>query len=124
MAGMKIPTCSLDPVPSDLVKDCLPAISPLISNTINSSFSYGFVPQILKLAAVTPILQKPGLNPDVTTNFQPISNLPSVWNMLSPLNSHPTSPPMLCLNHFNLASDHVSALKQPSSESPKMSSSP
>lgn len=96
MAGIKISTCSLDPVPSNLVKDCLPAISPLISNTINSSFSYGFVPQILKLVAVTPILKKPGLNPDVTAIFQPISNLPSLSKTLehdvaTQLPSHLTS---------------------------------
>ncbi|XP_073330272.1 uncharacterized protein [Pagrus major] len=42
MAEMKSPTCALDPIPSHLVKNCLPAISSLITNIINSSLSSAF----------------------------------------------------------------------------------
>lgn len=52
--GMKYSTWALDPIPSTLVKDCLPAISPLIADIVNSSFSSGLVPYTLKPAAVTP----------------------------------------------------------------------
>ena len=96
MVGMKTSTCALDPIPSTLVKNCLPPISPLIIDIINSSFSSGSVPDTLKLAAVTPILKKPGLNPDTMSNFRPISNLPFLSKILerafaTQLNTHLTS---------------------------------
>uniref|UniRef100_A0A8C1SXW2 Reverse transcriptase domain-containing protein n=1 Tax=Cyprinus carpio TaxID=7962 RepID=A0A8C1SXW2_CYPCA len=79
---MKTSTCVLDPIPSNLIKDCLPAISTLITEIINSSLSSGSIPPSLKLAAVTPILKKPGLNPDIMSNFRPISNLPFLSKIL------------------------------------------
>ncbi|KAM3619255.1 uncharacterized protein V6R79_005182 [Siganus canaliculatus] len=33
------PTCHLDPLPSPLVKACLPSLTPLITTTIHSSLS-------------------------------------------------------------------------------------
>ncbi|XP_073330500.1 uncharacterized protein [Pagrus major] len=53
MAEMKSPTCALDPIPSHLVKNCLPAISSLITKIINSSLSSGSVPHILILLDLT-----------------------------------------------------------------------
>ncbi|XP_029957253.1 uncharacterized protein LOC115395750 [Salarias fasciatus] len=82
LSGIKTPTCSLDPIPSSLIKTCLPIISPLITQIINSSLSSGSVPQSLKLAAITPILKKPGLDPDNPANFRPISNLPFLSKVL------------------------------------------
>uniref|UniRef100_A0A8P4G516 Reverse transcriptase domain-containing protein n=1 Tax=Dicentrarchus labrax TaxID=13489 RepID=A0A8P4G516_DICLA len=82
MTGMKTTTCVLDPIPSHLIKDSLPAISTLITEIINSSLKSGSVPRSLKLAAVTPILKKPGLNPDIMSNFRPISNLPFLSKIL------------------------------------------
>eukprot|EP00064_Thunnus_orientalis_P022307 superscaffoldBa00007406_g22500 len=73
----------LDPIPSNLVKDCLTGISSLITEIINSYFSSGSIPQTLKLAAVTPIVKKPGLNPDILSkDIWPISNLPSLSKIL------------------------------------------
>ncbi|XDV31632.1 hypothetical protein PO909_002599 [Leuciscus waleckii] len=82
ITGMKTSTCVLDPIPSYLIKNCLPAISSLITEIINSSLSTGSIPPSLKLAAVTPILKKPGLNPDIMSNFRPISNLPFLSKIL------------------------------------------
>ena len=41
MVEMKSPTCALDSIPSHLVKNCLAAISSLITKIINSSLSSG-----------------------------------------------------------------------------------
>ncbi len=82
MTGIKTSTCTLDPIPSKLIKDCLPVISPLIINLINASLSSGSVPQPLKLAAITPVIKKPGLDPDNPNNFCPISNLPFLSKIL------------------------------------------
>ncbi|XP_075310728.1 uncharacterized protein LOC142371871 [Odontesthes bonariensis] len=53
----KTTTCQPDPFPTSLVKACLPSISPMITNIINSSLTTGIVPPTLKLAAITPILK-------------------------------------------------------------------
>ncbi|XP_030643580.1 condensin-2 complex subunit D3 [Chanos chanos] len=89
MAGMKSSNCILDPIPSNFIKDCLPVLSSLITLIINSSFSSGSVPQMLKLAAVTPILEKPGLNPNIMCNFHPISITAATYSTLT---NSPTKP--------------------------------
>ncbi|KAB5528772.1 hypothetical protein PHYPO_G00144010 [Pangasianodon hypophthalmus] len=96
LEGMKTSTCSLDPIPSTLVKACLPALSPLITSLINSSLSTGSVPSALKLAAITPILKKSGLDPNIPNNYRPISNLPFLSKLIertvaSQLKSHLTT---------------------------------
>ena len=78
----KTTTCQLDPLPTSLVKACLPSISPMITNIINSSLTTGTVPPTLKLAAITPILKKPGADPAVLNNYRPISNLPFISKTL------------------------------------------
>uniref|UniRef100_A0AAR2K341 Reverse transcriptase domain-containing protein n=1 Tax=Pygocentrus nattereri TaxID=42514 RepID=A0AAR2K341_PYGNA len=75
-------TCQLDPIPTQWVKSCLPAICPLITKVINASLTAGLVPPCLKLAAVTPVLKKPGLDPENFANFRPISNLPLLAKVL------------------------------------------
>lgn len=82
ITSMKSSTCILDPIPSSLVKHGLPTISPIITRIVNSSLRSSTVPPSLKLAAITPILKKPGLNPDVLNNFRPISNLPFLSKIL------------------------------------------
>ena len=69
-------SCCLDPIPTQMVKECLDILLPLITRIINQSFSTASVPKHLKLAAVTPILKKANLNADLMKNFRPISNLP------------------------------------------------
>ncbi|XP_073709407.1 uncharacterized protein [Misgurnus anguillicaudatus] len=75
-------TCLLDPIPSALVKHCLTCLSPLITAIINSSLTSGTVPSAFKVAAITPILKKPGLDPENPNNFRPISNLPFLSKIL------------------------------------------
>ncbi|KAL3058067.1 hypothetical protein OYC64_010283 [Pagothenia borchgrevinki] len=72
----KAATCSLDPMPSAHVKTCLPILCSTIVNIINSSLESGKVPAVFKIAAVTPIIKKPGLDPEDPSNYRPISNLP------------------------------------------------
>uniref|UniRef100_A0A3P9M2T6 Reverse transcriptase domain-containing protein n=1 Tax=Oryzias latipes TaxID=8090 RepID=A0A3P9M2T6_ORYLA len=75
-------TCSLDPLPSSLVIACLPSLLPLITAIIHSSLSSGTVPSLFKMAAVKPILKKPGSDPNVFNNLRPISNLPFISKIL------------------------------------------
>ena len=75
-------TCQLDPLPTTLVKSCSTSLLPLISAIIDSSLSSGVVPSAFKTAAVTPILKKPGADPNNYENLRPISNLPFISKIL------------------------------------------
>uniref|UniRef100_A0A8C6L9J3 Reverse transcriptase domain-containing protein n=1 Tax=Nothobranchius furzeri TaxID=105023 RepID=A0A8C6L9J3_NOTFU len=93
----KSSACLLDPLPTVLLKACLPSLVPLISTIIYSSLSTGVVPAALKTACITPILKKPGADPTNFDNLRPISKLPFISKILekvvafqlhSYLNSH------------------------------------
>uniref|UniRef100_A0A8C6LBK5 Reverse transcriptase domain-containing protein n=1 Tax=Nothobranchius furzeri TaxID=105023 RepID=A0A8C6LBK5_NOTFU len=75
-------TCSLDPLPTVLVKTCLTSLLPLITTIIHSSLSTGIVPSLFKTASITPILKKPGTDPNNFNNLRPISNLPFLSKIL------------------------------------------
>ncbi len=55
-------TCRLDPAPTSLLKRCYSVISAPIAHLINASLVTAFA-QSLKIAAVTPVLKKPNLDP-------------------------------------------------------------
>ena len=74
--------CILDPIPSRLLKEALPEISPVILNIINMSLNDGYVPQSFKYAVIKPLLKKPNLYPEVLANYRPISNLPFISKVL------------------------------------------
>ena len=75
-------TCSLDPLPTSLLKECLDLLVPIITKIINKSFAESHVPKSFKLAAVTPILKKANLIADILKNYRPISNLPFLSKLL------------------------------------------
>ena len=50
--------CLLDPVPTNILKDCLDELLPIFSTTINLSLESGFFPHIWKESVVTPLLKK------------------------------------------------------------------
>lgn len=39
LSGIKLSTCPLDPIPSSLIKPCLPCLTPLILYIINCSLT-------------------------------------------------------------------------------------
>ena len=73
---LKPSTCALDPFPSALLKTNFSAVPPLITKIINHSFLAGHIPPALKTAVVRPLLKKPTLDPEVLSNYSPISILP------------------------------------------------
>ena len=68
--------CSLDPLPTWLVKECLSSLSSPITEIIQTSMQTGVVPPEFKQALITPILKKPTLDSEDLKNYRPISNLP------------------------------------------------
>jgi len=75
-------SCSLDPIPTWLLKSCLPVFVPILTRIVNSSLAQGIVPEGLKEALVTPLLKKPGSDPEILKNYRPVSNLTFVSKVI------------------------------------------
>jgi exonuclease III len=67
--------CDLDPLPTALLKKCLPVLATTITNIVNLSLSTGVFPTEFKQAIVTPLIKKPSLDKENLSNYRPISNL-------------------------------------------------
>jgi len=70
-----IKSCSLDPVPTFLVRELIDVLLPHITLMVNASLAHGRLPASQKCAIVTPLLKKPGLDSTDMNNFRPVSNL-------------------------------------------------
>ncbi len=68
--------CSLDPIPTNILKKCADALIPLITLIVNLSLGAGYMPRDLKKALLTPLIKKITDDPEVLQSFRPISNLP------------------------------------------------
>ena len=75
-------SCGLDPLPTNLLKQCVTPLLPSISTIVNNSLETGIVPSAFKLAHVTPLIKKPTLDPAILSNYRPVSNLPFVSKVL------------------------------------------
>ena len=74
---MQLPnkSCTLDPLPHSLLAMVLDDILPFLQLTCNTSLRDGVLPDCEKLAYVTSILKKSGLDANCTSNYRPVSNL-------------------------------------------------
>ena len=68
-------SCSLDPWPTFLLKDCLDILIKPITELVNMSLSSGVFPDEFKQAIVTPLIKKPTLCKDDLKNYRPVSGL-------------------------------------------------
>ena len=75
-------SCILDPIPTNVLKDCIDELLPFITKVVNTSLSSSTVPSSLKNAIVSPILKKPDLDIETLKNYRPISNLPFLAKVL------------------------------------------
>ena len=70
-------TCSLDPIPTWLLKKCINELLRITSKIINLSFVNGMFPDALKSAHIKPLIKKPNLDTEVIkNNYRPVANLP------------------------------------------------
>ena len=76
---------SLDFIPTSLIKSCSVIFSEIIFNRVNLSISQGSFQLKFKLAQVTPLLKKPGLDKNTSSNYRPISNLHNIFKLLERL---------------------------------------
>ena len=79
---MPTKNCSLGPISTVLLKQCLPGLVPTIACIVNKSLSTGTVPLIFKQAIVKPLLKRPGLDPNILKHYRPVSNLPFLSKVL------------------------------------------
>ena len=68
-------SCTLDPIPTWLLKDCIGCLLPIITKIVNISLSLAEVSPNLKEAIVLPLIKKLILDPEILKNFRPVSNL-------------------------------------------------
>jgi len=69
-------TCLLDPIPTEVLQpESIDILLPFICATCNASLREGFLPTSQKTAIITPVVKKPGLDPEEPHSYRPISNL-------------------------------------------------
>ena len=74
--------CSLDPVPSWLIKDCFDELGPIILQIINKSLSCGLFLEQFKDSVVKPTIKESKGEINENSNYRPVSNLPYVSKIL------------------------------------------
>ena len=74
--------CSLDPIPTFLLKSCSDGLSPLILHIVNSSIRTAEFPAYMKKAVIKPTLKKENADADCLKNYRPVSNLPAISKLL------------------------------------------
>ena len=75
--------CSpLDIIPTVLLKQLLDIFGTMIARLASLSFAEGKFPDSFKTAQITPLLKKPGADPEVASNYRPISNLNTISKVL------------------------------------------
>ena len=74
-------SCTLDPIPTKLLLQCLDVLIHVITFMLNLSLSAGQFPALWKVALVKPMLKKPGLETELS-NLRPINNLQCISNLV------------------------------------------
>ena len=75
-------SCSLDPIPTWLLKKCMDNLIPILTSIINISLhTCDFSPE-LKRALITPLIKKLILDCEVLKNYRPVSNLSFLSKLL------------------------------------------
>ena len=68
-------SCSLYPIPTFLLKDCLDILLSSITKLVNYSLIEGSFPNSFKKAVITPLIKKASLPRDDLKNYRPVSGL-------------------------------------------------
>jgi len=85
ITSMPLKSSNMDVIPTRLLKSCVDVFAPLIARLASLSFRDGCFPARFKVASVTPLLKKAGLDSDVPSNYRPISNLNNVSKIIEKL---------------------------------------
>ena len=75
-------SCSLDPCPTWIIKECQGELLPVITHIINLSLSTSIMPDALKEALINPLIKKALLNSEIFKNYRPVSNLTYISKLI------------------------------------------
>lgn len=85
IASLPLKSSPMDFLPTSLLKSCSDIFAPLLTHLANLSFTEGIFPSSFKIAHISPLLKKPGLDTDDPSNYRPISNLNTISKILEKL---------------------------------------
>ena len=91
----------LDYLHTSVLKSCSDVISPLITRLANLSFAEGQFPSQFKVAQVTPLIKKEGLEANDPANYRPISNLNTISKVIEHLCLSRILPHIAATGRFN-----------------------
>ena len=101
-------SCSLDPIPTWMLKEMLHVLLPVLTLMVNSSLTSSVMPDTFKQSLVKPLLKKPSLPQDELKNYRPVSNLTFMSKIVEKaVRNHLTS----YLSYNNLMSSVQSAYR-------------
>ena len=66
---------AIDVIPCSVFKLVIKELLPALHNIINTSFSTGIFPSILKTSSITPVIKNKNIDTDTFNNYRPISNI-------------------------------------------------
>ena len=102
---MKMKSCELDPIPTTIFKQMLPAILPAVTKIFNLSLSDGPFHNEWKTAIVGPLLKKIGLQL-INSSYRLVSNLTFISKLIEKCTWEQVN--IHCLT-YNLQPDYQSA---------------
>ena len=99
-----------DPLPSCIMLSNRDTLLPYLTKLVNLSFSQSSMDG-LKDSTVLPLLKKPNLDPNILSNFRPISTLPFLSKVierivLKKLNDHMSTHNLSCHEQFGYKKHH------------------
>ena len=75
-------TCKLDPIPTDILKNCIDNLIQIITLIVNKSLVSGQFPTAFKQPIVRPSLKKTNPDCEQMKNYRPVSNLPFISKII------------------------------------------
>ena len=78
-------SCSLDPIPTRILKECIDDLLPFLTAMCTSSLIEGHLPVSQRHAIITPLIKKSHLDATDVKNYRPVSNLTFVSKVVERL---------------------------------------
>ncbi|XP_072021288.1 uncharacterized protein [Amphiura filiformis] len=75
-------SCSLDTLPSWLIKQNLPHLLSIITRIVNASLVSGVFPETLKHSIITPVLKKTNMDPNALKSYRPVANIKCIAKVI------------------------------------------